>query len=35
VLGPDHPDTLTTHNNIAHWRDAARIPTAEVEYLSP
>ena len=19
VLGPDHPDTLTTRNNIAHW----------------
>ncbi|MDI9941573.1 tetratricopeptide repeat protein [Rhodococcus sp. IEGM 1351] len=20
VLGPDHPDTLTTRNNLAHWR---------------
>jgi hypothetical protein len=21
VLGPDHPNTLTTRNNLAHWRD--------------
>ncbi|MFI0813193.1 hypothetical protein [Streptomyces echinatus] len=23
ILGPDHPDTLTTQNNLAHWRTAA------------
>jgi hypothetical protein len=23
VLGPDHPDTLTTRHNLAHWRDKA------------
>ncbi|WP_416906004.1 tetratricopeptide repeat protein [Micromonospora echinospora] len=22
-LGPDHPDTLTTRNNLAHWRGEA------------
>ncbi|MGW9452435.1 tetratricopeptide repeat protein, partial [Streptomyces sp. NPDC055632] len=23
LLGPDHPDTLTTRNNLAHWRGEA------------
>jgi hypothetical protein len=23
VLGPDHPDTLTTRNNLAYWRGEA------------
>jgi hypothetical protein len=23
VLGPDHPDTLTTRNNLANWRGEA------------
>ncbi|WP_439657750.1 tetratricopeptide repeat protein [Lentzea sp. HUAS TT2] len=25
-LGPDHPDTLTTRSNLAHWRGAAGDP---------
>ncbi|MGK5559421.1 tetratricopeptide repeat protein, partial [Actinomadura kijaniata] len=32
VLGPDHPDTLTTRHNLAYWRgeagDAAGAVTA-------
>lgn len=23
ILGPDHSDTLTTQNNLAHWRTTA------------
>ena len=23
VLGPDHPDALTTRNNLAYWRRQA------------
>jgi hypothetical protein len=23
VLGPDHPDTLTTRHHVAHWRGEA------------
>ncbi|MEV7395297.1 tetratricopeptide repeat protein, partial [Streptomyces sp. NPDC091215] len=26
VLGPDHPDTLTTRNNLAYWRGEAGDP---------
>ena len=24
VLGPEHPDTLTTHGNLAYWTKKAR-----------
>ena len=30
VLGPDHPDTLTTRNNLAYWRGEAGDPAAAV-----
>jgi hypothetical protein len=30
VLGPDHPDTLTTRNNIAYWRGEAGDPAGAV-----
>ncbi|MFJ9634527.1 tetratricopeptide repeat protein, partial [Streptomyces sp. NPDC101175] len=37
-LGPDHPDTLTTRNNLAHWRgragDAAGAANAFEELLT-
>jgi hypothetical protein len=26
VLGPDHPDTLTTRHDLAHWRGTAGDP---------
>jgi hypothetical protein len=26
VLGPDHPDTLLTRNNLAKWRGEAGDP---------
>ena len=36
-LGPDHPDTLTTRNDLAHWRgeagDATGAATAFAELL--
>lgn len=28
ILGPDHPHTLTTRANLAHWRGEAGDPTA-------
>ena len=28
-LGPDHPDTLTTRNNLAFWQAAAGNPAPE------
>ncbi|MGH3284593.1 MAG: tetratricopeptide repeat protein [Streptosporangiaceae bacterium] len=32
VLGPEHPQTLTTHNNLAHWtRQAERSPREGVK----
>ena len=38
VLGPDHPDTLTTRNNLAYWRgragDPAGAATAYEELLT-
>ena len=37
VLGPEHPDTLTTRNNLAAWRgeagDAAGAVAAFAELL--
>jgi len=37
VLGPEHPDTLTTRNNLAYWRgragDAAGAVAALTELL--
>jgi phosphoenolpyruvate-protein kinase (PTS system EI component) len=30
VLGPDHPDTLDTRRNLAHWRGLAGDPAAAV-----
>ena len=26
VLGPDHPDTLRTRNNLAHWEELSDQP---------
>ncbi|MET0236075.1 MAG: tetratricopeptide repeat protein, partial [Kibdelosporangium sp.] len=38
ILGPDHPHTLTTRNNLAHWRgeagDPAGAATATAELLT-
>jgi asparagine synthetase B (glutamine-hydrolysing) len=38
VLGPDHPDTLATRNNLAGWRgeagDAAGAATAHTDLLA-
>ena len=38
VLGPDHPETLTTRNNLAHWRgdagDAAGATAALEDLLT-
>ncbi|MFF3787694.1 tetratricopeptide repeat protein, partial [Streptomyces sp. NPDC001933] len=38
VLGPDHPDTLTTRHNLAYWRgqagDAAGAATRFEELLA-
>ncbi|MFJ8570398.1 tetratricopeptide repeat protein, partial [Streptomyces sp. NPDC093514] len=38
VLGPDHPNTLTTRNNLAYWRgmagDAAGAAEAYAELLA-
>jgi Tetratricopeptide repeat/Trypsin-like peptidase domain len=34
LLGPDHPDTLTTRNNIAYWTGEAGRPDVAVELFS-
>jgi hypothetical protein len=31
VLGPNHPDTLTTRHNLAHWRGQAATAQAASE----
>ncbi|MEV7676820.1 tetratricopeptide repeat protein [Streptomyces sp. NPDC088752] len=33
LLGPDHSDTLNTHNNLANWRGEAGDPTGAAEAL--
>jgi hypothetical protein len=30
VLGPDHPDTLATRGDVAHWRGHAGDPAGAV-----
>jgi hypothetical protein len=30
VLGPDHPDTLLTRNNLAHWTEVLRAPPRQL-----
>ncbi len=34
LLGPDHPDTLTTRHNLAHWRGEAGDPPRAVAELT-
>jgi len=31
VLGPDHPDTLTTRSNLAYWRGQAGDPAGAAD----
>ncbi|WP_331746107.1 tetratricopeptide repeat protein [Streptomyces virginiae] len=34
VLGPDHPDTLTTRHDLAHWRGRAGDPAGAAAALA-
>jgi len=34
VLGPDHPDTLTTRNNLTYWRERRRTPPINLVRLT-
>ncbi|MFI9008856.1 tetratricopeptide repeat protein, partial [Actinosynnema sp. NPDC053489] len=31
ILGPDHPDTLTTRGNLAFWRGRAGDPAGAAQ----
>ncbi|WP_406500406.1 tetratricopeptide repeat protein [Streptomyces sp. NBC_01590] len=32
VLGPDHPDTLTTRNNLASWQRRRAVSTSNNDH---